>query len=567
MRYFSILVVASLSSCLLQPQAALAVKPTDPAVRKMMDAGVKFLEAQKQAPYILGGEALVSLALKKAALDDSEISATAKDMINKTLKRCSDEITAASLKGQPNTTYSHSITLMFLCEVGAKTHRPQIQSLVEAIIAWQKPHGAWGYSNEEQGDTSQTQYCLMALWEASKIDIQVDPDVFADACRWLLRVQDPSGGWPYKGIDSGGNNGERVQQHSIYPSVVAAGLGSLYVCADALGFSGVSEPDPAGPVSDTELPPAIKLVRVIAAKGKKSYSIKGIDSVLVARAIGDGNRWFRANASIPQRTSHNPDVIWNFYYLYAMERYKSFREKLESDIVKPELEPAWYNRGYEYLRGGQDSAGAFLDDSAKHKMAGPAVSTAFAVLFLGRNTQKTIGKLTEETLVGNGNLNETSGDITLSTSGRLSSTPISHQIGDLLSLLEEPDVSDEELKKMIRTSIVNFDSTGETRLEQAARLRGLVTHKKAMARLFAVQIMGRTRDLDNVPALIYALDDPHWPVVREARDALRFVSRRIEGFEVPDQEIERSKMREYQIKWTKWYQTIRPDATVDLAGK
>ena len=564
MRHFSSLFVAFVLVVPIQQPFAFAVIPTDPSVRKMVDDAVKFLEEQKNRHHLLGGEALISLALHKAPLDDIW-SSRSQRKINDTLKRCRDEFSPDRLKIQPNTTYSHSITLMFLCEVEADANRAQIQVLVDAIVSWQQPHGGWGYSGEEQGDTSQTQYCLMALWEAREFGIPVDPHVFADACRWLLRTQDPNGAWAYKGTDSGNHNGQRVKQASIYPSVVVAGLGSLYVCADALGFTGVSEPDPLGSVSDTILPPAIKLARVAAPDSGKAYVIEGIDSTLVTRAMRDGNRWLRANAKIPQTTSHNKNVIWNFYYLYAMERYQSFRENAESEFT-PNPELSWYNRGYEYLRGQQDSSGAFLGDGSKHKLAGPAVTTAFAVLFLIRNTQTTIGK-TEGTLNGNRRLDQTSGELTL-RDDRWESTPLAVRFGQVLYYIEKPkiSVSAEELRNKIDKWMSELESTGQTRRENSSLLRSLVTHEDHILRILAVQILGRTRDLDNVPALIYALDDPQWEVVREARQGLRFISRRIEGFGVPDKPIERKAMREYQIKWTKWYQTIRPDVFVHLAA-
>jgi len=556
------LIAVVLSLSFLIPHMAAAYTPESPQVRTMIDSAVKALEGSGQHGQ-LGGECLVCLALYKAVDGNVTKPKTAK-RIQDALTRCRRECTVDALKTQPHATYNQSSALIFLCEPGKKGYMAEIRNLVNALVSWQKPHGGWGYAEEEQGDTSQTQYCLMALWEANSIGVQVPAEVFANACVWLLQTQDPSGGWAYHGVPSGDGNGGRIEQHPlIFPSMVVAGLGSVYICADALGFDGVSVPDPAGPIADANLPPAIKLVRVVKIDGKKSYSIKGIDSILVTRAMQDGNRWYRSKATLPQKTSTNPKMIWNFYYLYSTERYKSFREK--SEKIKPNPEPGWYNAGVNFLKNNQDAAGAFIGDGSGHPRAGKSVTTAFGVLFLARNTQKTIGKLTEDTLIGNGELNKTSGDISLGKNGRMFSTPISHQIGDLLSLLEEPEVSDEELKKLIKSSIVNFDSKGETRLEQSARLRGLVTHKKHLARLFAVQIMGRTRNLDNVPALIYALDDPDWRVVREARQALRFVSRRIEGFGVPDKEIERSKMREYQTKWTKWYQTIRPDSTVTLA--
>ena len=55
------------------------------------------------------------------------------------------------------------------------------------------------------------------------------------------------------------------------------------------------------------------------------------------RAMADGDHWFAQNFRI------DPDE-WRYYYMYAFERYQSFRELVTGD--EP-AEPAWYNTGVE----------------------------------------------------------------------------------------------------------------------------------------------------------------------------------------------------------------------------
>jgi HEAT repeat protein len=82
------------------------------------------------------------------------------------------------------------------------------------------------------------------------------------------------------------------------------------------------------------------------------------------------------------------------------------------------------------------------------------------------------------------------------------------------------------------------------------------------ARRIAVQNLGRSQGLNAVPILIFALSDPDETVMRAARDSLRFISRRIEGFGLPDKATSRER-GQAQEKWRNWYRSVRPDAKLD----
>src|SRR5690606_19259811 len=95
--------------------------------------------------------------------------------------------------------------------------------------------------------------------------------------------------------------------------------------------------------------------------------------------------------------------------------------------------------------------------------------------------------------------------------------------------------------------------------KEVRRLRQLVRSGDPIPRLLAVRALGRTSNLDNVPTLIYAMTLEDRRTVLEARDALRFVSRRFEGFGLSDNYDERQKF-DCIDKWKRWYKSIRPDA-------
>ena len=133
-------------------------------------------------------------------------------------------------------------------------------------------------------------------------------------------------------------------------------------------------------------------------------------------------------------------------------------------------------------------------------------------------------------------------------------------VGDLLNLL------DDDTAGKLDALADNPDSllvTGDIDEAAAQRLRQLVRSGSPSARLIATRTLARTGDLDNVPTLIYALTDPDRRVTLQARDGLRFLSRRFEGFGMPDKYDEKQRYNAV-TRWKNWYLSIRPNAVVTL---
>jgi hypothetical protein len=74
--------------------------------------------------------------------------------------------------------------------------------------------------------------------------------------------------------------------------------------------------------------------------------------------------------------------------------------------------------------------------------------------------------------------------------------------------------------------------------------------------------LAKARDFDDAPTLIYALTDPDPDVVREARDGLRRISRKLDGFGMPEKPNE-TELRQAIDQWKRWYRAVRPDAEFD----
>ena len=89
--------------------------------------------------------------------------------------------------------------------------------------------------------------------------------------------------------------------------------------------------------------------------------------------------------------------------------------------------------------------------------------------------------------------------------------------------------------------------------------------------MLAVKTLGKVRDLENVPVLLFALTDPDVRIVLEADKALRFVSRKFRGvglpgdLEPPTNDVKSPAGAWPQVKaaqkaWKDWFLAIRPDA-------
>jgi hypothetical protein len=150
-------------------------------------------------------------------------------------------------------------------------------------------------------------------------------------------------------------------------SMAVAGLGSALICGNMLGLlkpgeglGGMETPD------QEKIPPALRLAD--ENKKNKMLTLHGrqVAGARLREAVELGQKWVEKNFQVKV-------TKYNNYYLYSLERYKSFEELLSGDA--PE-EPDWYQKGYERLVKTQKDHGGW------HSKSGAPCSTAFAVLFL-----------------------------------------------------------------------------------------------------------------------------------------------------------------------------------------
>ena len=513
---------------------AQAFNPESPEVQKLIEKGLGYLATSQHDK--LGGKCLIAMAFFKHQGDPDH------PKVKEAVEACK-AVAKPDPKDVPWDMYSVGIAIIFLCDLDPYLYREEIRRLHAGLIAKQRKHGGFGYpaggAHGESGDTSMTQYAVLCTWTALRTGaISLPRDEVEKVAEWLLLTQDPSGGWGYQGNISP-TIGKRVEQAEVRLSLATAGLGSTYVCAEMLGLIHLLE------VDDQRLeglPPAVRL----AKEEKKIESKTKIDKKFFDDSIRAGNGWFSKNYEMPSKQ-------WNHYYMYALERYMSFKELAEG---KAEKEPRWYNDGVKHLRDTISEKGSWQSN------AGEPADTAFGVLFLLRSTKKTIQKTlelaTEGTLVGGRGLPKDTRNVRIK-GGQLVSRPAAVTIDSLLTALEDP--SDEAAQEDLVASAeeLNLSADPAERKKQIERVKQMIASRSNAARRLAVKLLVKNREFDYAPLLILAITDDDVALAREAHYGLRALSRKFVGFDWPEKpEIE--ARRQLAQKWQSWYRGVRSDS-------
>lgn len=516
-----------------------AVTPESPEVKAVVEKAIRFLEqplpqslASMPNSVSPGAKSLVAMCLLKAGRKaDHPLVKDAVESIRQALA-----MTTGTTYVSPLDVYNTGLCIVFLFELDPQTYRAEMERLTQQLISVQQKNGGWGYPGRSTGDTSMTQYGCLGLWAAENVGISVPVDSWERAANWLVRTQDPSGAFGYQGVDPG--NYTRVSQNEIRHSLSAAGLGSLYICGERLRLFGSLEPE-----EDPNLPPALK-------RRKKQQSIGRGSGVVEVNRVRDtmehGKAWLQSKYRIDP-----PE--WCYYYLYAYERYQSFRELTPGE---GKASVNWYDDGYRFLAKSQRADGAWDSPPGHNTVA----DTTFGILFLLRSTKKVIERaktLGAGMLVGGrglpGNMSEAEMRL-----GGFRAKKLSGPAMQLLSIIGDPeDPKFEQVVAAIEED--GIEGGDETLSEVAKRLRKLAAGQSPESRAAALRALARTRNLDEVPLLIEALKDPEPIVFSAANDGLRFISRKFYGagfWSGIDEKIR----EEARKQWTEWYLSVRPNA-------
>lgn len=523
----------------------MAYTPTDPVVTKMVDRGIKYLE-EKGAKY--GGEAsdvfgrgggeviLLGYAHHKVVHDPE--NPLVKRALAYAKKIVSDLEAGRGGDGQKRN-YTMSIAVLLFADVDAARYKKELTVLQQHLIDGQMSHGGFGYPGEHEGDVSQVQYVILAIWTLDRNGIALDYEKVVKTAQWLLRVQDIAGPWPYHGKDPGPGK-PNISQQETGMSMALAGGSSVLIAGDALRLWGetVDDADPGIP----GLPEAIKIYKEDTNLRRRKRVTMSQEPI--KRAVKFMDAWRQKN---PYKRGTARD--WYYYQLYTLERYESFLE-IAYGLPK-DSSPAWYNQIVDELRQYQGSDGGWSDLSHTQ---GP-VSTAFALLFLIRSTQKTIFTASSGALQGGYGLPKDTTDIRVDGT-QIKGRPVAAQVTDLLDILEEDGADDTEGQSIPED--LQLDKDPVARSAQLDRLERLVRGSRSwQARRVAARLLSKSDELRVVPALIFALSDGDLSVRRYARDGLRFISRKFEGFGMPDKPNV-GELQKAQQQWRAWYRTMNP---------
>ncbi|MDO5309299.1 MAG: DUF4159 domain-containing protein [Planctomycetia bacterium] len=298
--------------------------------------------------YKPGTTSLCTLALLTAGLDKDD----------PTIAKALDYLREFS-PAQQNQTYPVSLQTMVFCLADPEKDRQRIEANVAWLLERQmktqnEHHGGWSYVGDhqasERSDNSNSQFAILALYEAELVGVHIEEEVWQSAEDYWLRMQNDDGSWGYRssslnpaGFASGYGTG----------SMTCAGIAALAIC------SGVREAARA------------------SAEGDNIRCCQDVDDPIAAH-INRGLNWlgkhFKAHAN-PGRAEGSESYF--FYYLYGLERVG----RLTANRFVGQSD--WYREGAEVLLRRK---GAFSQFWVAQKDLGNnnCVSTSFALLFLSK---------------------------------------------------------------------------------------------------------------------------------------------------------------------------------------
>ncbi|GAH42842.1 unnamed protein product, partial [marine sediment metagenome] len=220
--------------------------------------------------------------------------------------------------------YQTSLKVMALQSVDPVAYQRQIAEGARYLMRVQEGSGGWSYSGPGTTDNSNSQFAVLGLNAAALSGVAVPDAVWQKARNYYRVGQNRDGGWGY-----------RPGSTNSYGSMTAAGVASLYICDMWLHISSGE----CGVYADD-------------------------------RAVQVGLGWLARNFSVATNPRHRS---WKFYYLYALERAGVILARRYFGRID------WYRQGVEHLAG--QPPGALFTHSGSEW---PFLKKCFALLFLAK---------------------------------------------------------------------------------------------------------------------------------------------------------------------------------------
>jgi len=330
------------------PNAAWAQKPADrpidaAQVINAIDQGVAYLK-RAQDPnrgswpewptYDGGVTALCTLALINSGVPVND----------PTVSRGLNYLRGLKL----DKTYTVSLQTMALCAAEPKKDILIIRRNVEWLefnqIKDGPRKGAWSYPGPG-GDNSNSQFAVLALYDAQRVGVDVSRDTWQLAANYWRNTQNDDGSWGYVPGDDG------------YGSMTCAGIGGLAVCSAALESGDAT----------------VEAGNVVCCRPHQ------VDNSL-DRAMDWLGRKFSVTYN-PRPAGAGQACL--YYYLYGLERAGRLTGRRFIG------DHDWYREGAEFLVRDQDSLSHYWEGSwyAERKAW---ISTPMALLFLAKGRRPII---------------------------------------------------------------------------------------------------------------------------------------------------------------------------------
>ena len=319
---------------------------TDEQARKSIDHAVKYLLSTRTSKggwteswpgATPGVTALVTLALLNSGVDvkSKEIQAS---------------LTYLRAHGSAENTYGNSLQTMVFCIAEPNKDRALISRNVQWLeknqIREGKRIGAWGYSeSQKSGDNSNTQFAVLALYEAERIGVKVDKQTWKLALDYWLSVQSEDGSWCYTKNDPGSG------------SMTCAGIASVIICSGRVN------------AGDSQV-----VGERVECCGSQS------DNAAVKRGI----EWLGKHFSVQRNPGGGSVGRSNWlYYLYALERVG----RMSGNRFIGQHD--WFREGVDVLISLQDDlSGQWRGDGLGE--SNPIVGTSLALLFMSKGRRPVV---------------------------------------------------------------------------------------------------------------------------------------------------------------------------------